>query len=122
MGAPSRGAQIFFCCFLQFVIIRADVFVMPVFHQESVRNCPDLDESEALIEVACMRIALDNRVELQNLEADFFCLRKAIFHKKFADVLAALVFLDSVTCIRNVPAAPHVIRVKDVQSDRKCVF
>jgi len=42
---------------------------MPVFHPETVWDCPELFETEALVKVSRMRIALNDGVELQDAEA-----------------------------------------------------
>ena len=51
------------------MVVRADVFEMPVFHPETVWDCPELFETEALVKVSRMRIALNDGVELQDAEA-----------------------------------------------------
>ena len=76
--------------------MRDDVLVVPVLEQEPLGNHSKLRKAELLVELECRRVCGDNRIELQNPEADFFCLRKAILHEEFADVLAALVLLDGV--------------------------
>ena len=79
--------------------MRDNVLVVPVLEQEPLGNHSKLRKAKLLVEHECRRVCGDNRIELQNPEADFFCFSEAILHKKFADVLATLVLLDSVTCV-----------------------
>ena len=76
--------------------MRDDVLVVPVLEQESLGNHTELRKAELFVEFERRGVRRDDGVELQNLEADFFSFSEAILHKKFADVLAALVLLDGV--------------------------
>ena len=92
--------------------MRDDIFVVSVFEQESLGNHAELRKAEFLVELECRRICRDNRIELQNPDADFLGLREAILYENFADMLAALVLLDRIARIRNMPAAPDIVRVE----------
>ena len=81
---------------LQLDIVRDDVLVIPVLEQKALGNHAELGKAEFLVELEGRGIRRDDRVELQDPEADFLCLREAILHEEFADVLAALVLLDCV--------------------------
>ena len=76
--------------------MRDDIFVVPVFEQEAFGNHAELRKAEFLVELERRRICRDNRIELQNPEADFLGLREAILYEKFTDVLATLVVLDRI--------------------------
>ena len=80
---------LFFCGReLQFVIVRANVFVMSVLHSETFRDGSELDKPEAFVQVSRMRVAFDDGIELQNSEAVPFSLFETVLHEHFADVLA----------------------------------
>ena len=102
---------------LQLDIVRDDVLVIPVLEQKALGNHAELGKAELLVELERRRICRDDRVKLQNPEADFRGLREAILYEKFADMLTALIFLDRIACIRNMPAAPDIVRVENVQPD-----
>ena len=87
------------CVFLKFVVIRADIFEMPVLHSESVGDCSKLLKTKALVKVSRMRVAFDNGVELQNAETMQLCLLKAIFYKTLANMLAPGFRRNRVACI-----------------------
>lgn len=53
---------------LQFMVIETDILILPMFQPESVRNCAQLDEAQAFIEMAGMDIGCHNRIELQYFE------------------------------------------------------
>ena len=80
---------IFFCGRkLKLVIVRADIFVMPVFHSKTFRDGSELDKSEAFVQVPRVRVGFDDGIELQYPEAALFSLFETVFHEHFADVLA----------------------------------
>ena len=54
---------------LKFVVVRANIFKMPVLHPKAIRDCPELRKSEAFVKVSRMRIAFNDGVELQDAEA-----------------------------------------------------
>ena len=97
--------------------MRDDIYVVPVFEQEAFGNHAELRKAKLFVQLQCRCVCRDDRIELQNSKADFLCFNKTIFHEKFADVLAALVFLDRIARIRNMPAAPDIVRVENVQPD-----
>lgn len=49
---------------LQLMIIWADIFITPILHAEATRYRAKLFESKTLIQVSCMHITCDNRIEL----------------------------------------------------------
>ena len=97
--------------------MRDDVLVVSVLEQEPLGNHSKLRKSEFLVEFECRRICRNNRIELQNPKADFLGLREAILYEKFSDMLTALVLLDRIARIRNMSAAPDIVRVENVQPD-----
>lgn len=74
---------------LQFVVVRADVFVMAVFHSKPFRDGAEQDKSETFVQVARMSVAFDNGIELQDSKSVLFSLFKAVLHEHFADMLAS---------------------------------
>ena len=94
--------------------MRNDILVVPVLEQKALGNHAELGKAELLVELEGRSIRRDDCVELQNPKADFLGLREAILYEKFTDVLATLVLLDGVACIRNVAAAPDIVRVENV--------
>ena len=61
-----------------------------------------------LIKMSGVNIAFDDGVKLQNTESAFFCLKKTIFHKKFADVFPARGRRNCITCVADVSAAARL--------------
>ena len=49
---------------LQLMVIWADIFITPIIHAEAARYRAELFESKPLIQVSCMHITCDNRIEL----------------------------------------------------------
>ena len=49
---------------LQLMIIWADILITPIIHAEATRYRAKLFESKTLIQVSCMHITCDNRIEL----------------------------------------------------------
>ena len=73
---------------LQFVIIGTYVFIMAVFHAEASGDGSELYESEPFVKVPCVKVALDNRIELHDPESQLFPFCQAVQDKLFADVLS----------------------------------
>ena len=97
--------------------MRDDVLVISVLEQESLGNHAELRKAKLLVEFESRCVCRDNGVELQNPETDFFSFCEAILHEKFTDVLAALILLDRIARVRDVPAAPDIVWMKNVQPD-----
>ena len=66
--------------------IRADVFVMPILHTETTRYRSKLDETKTFIQMPCVSITLNYRIELQDPEAQLPPYFQTIQHKFFADM------------------------------------
>lgn len=49
---------------LQLMVIWADIFITPINHAEASRYRTELFESKTLIQMSCMHITCDNRIEL----------------------------------------------------------
>ena len=62
VGNPARFLS---GLFFQGLVVYADVFVVPVFHQESFGDCAEEGEAEAFVEVAVVGVGFYYRVELQ---------------------------------------------------------
>lgn len=74
---------------LQSMVIRADILVVAVLHSEAAGYGSQLDEAKSLIEMTCMSIALDNRIELQNFESVLLTLVKTVKNKLLAYMTAS---------------------------------
>ena len=68
------------------MIVRAYVFIMPVFHAESFWNHPKLDKSQSFIQVSCMDIGRNHRIKLQNFKVMSCSLFQTVQHKFFPDI------------------------------------
>ena len=88
---------------------------MPIFHAKALRNRPKLAESQSLIEMSCMNVRRDHSVELQNAKAYPLGLFKGILNQKLTDVQSAAFGTDGVACIADMPAAPYIVRMKDIK-------
>lgn len=60
---------------LQFIIIWAYIFIVPVFHSESLWNLTQWYKPKSLIQMSCMNITCNNSIELQNTISMVFPLR-----------------------------------------------
>lgn len=60
----------------QHMVIRADIFIMPVFHTESAWNNPQLHKTKPFVQMSGMDIGCDNCIELQHTESQFLALNK----------------------------------------------
>ena len=87
---------------------------MPVFHPETAGDRAELYETEPFVQMACMDVALHNGVELEDTEAEFFCLLQAIRHQFFTDMLPAYGRRYSIACVAEMSAASHIVRVQDI--------
>ena len=104
------------------MIIRADVFVAPVFHAESARNGVKLFEAETFIEMSCMNVGSNDGVELQDAKSMDSPLLQAVTDKLFADMQSAAVPADGVAGVADMTASSYIIWVKNVQTiDFICV-
>lgn len=99
---------------LQFNEIRADIFIVTVLHPKAFRDNAELREADPLIQMSGVDIALDNSVELQDLKADFLCLRYTVKHELFADMLTSAFGADRVARVGDMPAPPDIVRVQNV--------
>ena len=68
------------------MIIWADVFVMPILHTETTRYRSKLDETKTFIQMPCVSIALNYRIELQDPEAQLPPHFLTIQYKLFPDM------------------------------------
>ncbi len=55
------------------MIIRANVFIVPILHPESSGNRSKLNETQPFVQMPGMGIALNNGIELENMEAKILC-------------------------------------------------
>lgn len=99
---------------LQFAVIRADVHIAAVLHSEASRDRAELRETESLVQVPRMDIALDDRIELQYPEAEAPALRQTILDQLLADVSASGSGRDRIACVAYVSAPSDVVRMQDV--------
>ena len=70
------------------MIIRANVFIVPILHPESSGDCSKLNETQPLVQMSGMGIVLNNGVELENAEAKILCDLQAVQNQFFTDVLS----------------------------------
>ena len=96
------------------MVIRTDIFVMAVFHSKAIFDCSKLNKSKPLIQMSCVNIRCYNCIELKNSKTVLLSLNKTIAHKFFTDMKSAKIFVNRITCITNMTAAAHVIRVQDI--------
>ena len=90
---------------------------MAVLHAEAAGDGAELDEAQTLIQVARMRVAGDDSVELQHAEAVRPALPQAVGHERFARVQAARGALDRVAGVADMAAATDIVRVQDIEPD-----
>lgn len=89
---------------------------MTVFHAEALRNNTELPEPQPFIQVARMRIAGNNRVELQNAEAMRSALHQTVRYQFFTDMQSARGSFDRITGVADVPAPADVVGVQNIKS------
>ena len=63
----------------------------------------------------CAEIVLHDSVELQDPESELFALHQAVPHEFLADPFSADLRSDSVACVADMPAAPDVVRMQDIE-------
>ena len=90
---------------------------MSVFHPETTGDRAELHETKPFIKMPGMDVALHDGIELEDTEAELLCFLQTISHQLFADMLSAHGRGNSIARIADMPAASHVIRMQDVQSD-----
>ena len=71
------------------MVIRTDIFIVPILHAKTSRDRSQLYEPEALIEMSCVNIALNYCIELKYPEAQLFSLFKAVYNKLLTYMLSA---------------------------------
>ena len=87
---------------------------MSVLHPKAIRDNAELSESNSLVQMPGVDIALYNSVELQDLKADFLCPRDTVKHELFADMLTSAFGADRVARVGDMPAPPDIDRVQNV--------
>lgn len=109
--------QAFFCRIsLKLVIIRANVGISPVYPAETLWYSAELPETKPFIEMTGADILRNDRIELQNSEAELFSDPERIANKRFADMLSPAGFVNGIACVADMSAASYVVRVKYVHS------
>lgn len=90
---------------------------MPVFHQETAGNYAQLRKAQFFIQAQGWFIGADHGIELQNPEAQFFCLFHTVFYQNFADTLAPFTAFHGITGIADMPATTDVVGMQDIQAN-----
>ena len=101
----------------QFNIVRNDVFVAAVFHQEASGDAAELCEAECLVQVEGGFVGGYDGVELQDSEAEFLAGGQGVFYQLAPDVPASDAGFYGIAGVADVSAAADVVGVEDVQSD-----
>ncbi len=102
---------------LQLNIVRNNVFVAAVFHQEASGDAAELCEAEGLVQVEGGFVGGDDGVELQDPEAEFLAGGQGVLDQLAADVPASDACFYGIAGVADVSAAADVVGVEDVQPD-----
>ena len=68
------------------MIIRVDVFKMPILHAKSLWDYAKLDKAQSFIEMSCMDVGCDNGIKLQDAKAMSLALEQAVTNQLFPNV------------------------------------
>ena len=90
---------------------------MPVLHPESAGDGAKLHKAKPFIQMPSVSVALHYRIELQHPETKLFCLLQAIQHQLFADMLPANGGGNRIARVTDMPTAPDIVRMQDIQPD-----
>ena len=99
------------------MITQNDIFIMPVFHKKASGNRPEPDKSQLLIQSQRISVGGDHCIKLQDAKPQFLSFLHAVCYQLFPDMLSSHALFYSVAGIADMPAAPDIIRMKDVQPD-----
>ena len=69
------------------MIIRANVFIVPILHSKSSGDCSKLNKTQPLVQMPGRSIAFNNSIELENTEAKILCDLQAVQNQLFTDML-----------------------------------
>ena len=97
------------------MIIRTNVLICSVLQAESTRNHPQLVKAEPFIEMPCMNICRDNRVELQNPKAGVPPLCKRVTYQLLPNMRSPAIPAYCIAGIANMPAAADVVGMKNIK-------
>ena len=107
---------------LQLVIIRTDVFIMPILHPESTGNRTKLYKTKPLIQMAGMNIALDHSIELEDSKAMLRGLFQAVQNQFLSDVKSAAGRCYGIARVADMAATPDIVRMQDIEADDMAFF
>jgi len=95
--------------------MRDDILECSVLLPESARNHAKLNESKLAVQRKSAFVRSDNGVELQNTESAFFGPTYGIADKCFPDMMSSPFRSNGITGVADMPAAPDVVRMKDIE-------
>lgn len=99
------------------MIEQHDVLKAAVLQAEAAGDRADAREAELFVEAQRAVIVRDDGVELEDAKAQFAALLQAVPNQRFAHALSAQIAAHRIAGVADVAAAPHVVRVQDVQSE-----
>ena len=95
----------------EFVIIRADIFVMSVFHPKAFWNGAKGHKTKTFIQMSCVNVGCDNGIELQNGKTVEFSLHQTVGYQLFSNVKPAGIPADGVAGVADVAAASQFVLI-----------
>ena len=99
-----------------------DILIAAILQQETAGNDPQPHKSQFLVQGDGRRIAAYHGVELQDAKPQFLSFLHAVCYQLFPDMLSSPALFYSVAGIADMPAAPDIIRVKDIQTGNLTAF
>ena len=96
------------------MIIRTNIFISSVFHAESLRDRPELNESQPFVKMPCMHIRRYNRIKLQDTESMLLPLFQTIKNQFFSDVKSSFLGTNRITRITDMSASSYIIWMQNV--------
>ena len=70
------------------MIIRTNVFIVPILHPESSGDCSKLNKPQPFVKMPGMGITLNNGIELEYTKAKIFCDLQAVQDQFFTNMLS----------------------------------
>ena len=98
------------------MIVRTDIFIMPVLHEKAIRDRAQLYKSQPLIQVSRVDIVFHDCIKLKDPEPKPFPLDQAILDQLLPDMSPPAGGTDRIAGIADMAAAAHVIGMQDIKS------
>ena len=99
------------------MIIRTDILIMSILHQEASRYPSQRDESQALVQLPGSRVSAGhNRIKLQDTKTMLFSPGQTVGYQLFSNVKSSGISAYRIAGVTDMTASSDIIRMKNVKS------